>query len=171
MDDRESDFVTHLTDAQPALFSYICMLLGGVQEANNVLQETNLVLWKKAGEFQPGSNFKAWAREVAYYKALSHMRDSKRSRVFIDQDRIEAAIASSSVLEDTDERRVALRHCLTELTDEQMNLLGMRYRAETPVVQIASLLGKSEGAVKMTLRRIRLGLMECIQRRIRAGHA
>lgn len=168
---EQSEFVQMLTDAQPLLFSYISMLLGGVQEAGNVLQETNLVLWKKAAEYSAGTSFMAWAREIAYFKALSHIRDQKRSRLILDQARIEGVLASEPTWQDHDDRRLALRHCLTTLSDEQIQLLRMRYTSETPVNEIAMQTGKSEGAVKMALRRIRIALMECIQRQLGVSHA
>lgn len=61
------EFVMLLTAVQPRLFSYLAMVLGDVHDANNVLQETNVTLWTKADDFTTGTNFFAWAREVAYY--------------------------------------------------------------------------------------------------------
>ena len=163
------DFVRLLTEAQPRLHSYICMLLGGVQEAGNVLQETNLVLWKKADQFTPGTSFIAWAREIAYFKAMSCQRDRGRSRMILDQQRIELAVAATDA--GGDDRRVALRHCLSDLQEEQLHLLKLRYTLELPIQTMGQRLGKSEGAVKMALRRVRLALMRCITQRLEAGHA
>jgi RNA polymerase sigma-70 factor (ECF subfamily) len=44
------------------------------QDAEEVFQNTSVVLWNKFGEFQPGSNFFAWASQVAYYEVLNYMR-------------------------------------------------------------------------------------------------
>jgi DNA-directed RNA polymerase specialized sigma24 family protein len=51
---------------------------GDLHDARDVLLETNLVLWQKIGEFEPGSNFGAWARKIAYFQALAFLRDRKR---------------------------------------------------------------------------------------------
>lgn len=169
--DNDAEFIALLTEAQPKLFAYISMLLGGTQESANVLQETNVVLWKKSRDFRPGTNFTAWAREIAYFKVLSYLRDRKRSRVIVDQQRIEAALAASTAGDGDADRRIALRHCLSELNDDQLDLLRLRYRVEAPLTEIASGMGKSEAAIKMSLRRLRLRLLACIQRRMGASHA
>jgi RNA polymerase sigma-70 factor (ECF subfamily) len=162
--DRD-EYVQLLISCQPQLFSYICALLGGVQDANNVLQETNLVLWKKADEFKSGTSFVAWALEVAYFKALSHSRDKMRCRLVLDQEMVEKMLAIAQ--DDIDERRVALRHCLSKLVDPHRELLRQRYQNEEPVKLIAKSINRTEASVKMTLRRIRLSLRECITRRMR----
>jgi RNA polymerase sigma-70 factor (ECF subfamily) len=163
--DSRDEFVRLLTSAQPRLFSYLAMVLGDVHDANNVLQEANVTLWTKADEFTPGTNFLAWAREVAYFKALAFVRDRKRDKLIVDQDLIER-VAAGRQHGEIDQRRASLRHCLSHLNEKQMNVLRMRYSAGASIAAIASQEQKSEAAVKMSLRRLRLSLMTCIQRRL-----
>lgn len=73
-------FVQLLTAEQLRLLHYIAKLLGDPNEAQNVLQETNLVLWRKSGEFQAGTNFSAWAHNVAYWQVRAFVRDRQRDR-------------------------------------------------------------------------------------------
>jgi RNA polymerase sigma-70 factor (ECF subfamily) len=164
-DDSRDSFVQLLTSAQPWLFSYLVMLLGDVHDANNVLQETNMKLWTKADVFRPGTNFRAWAREVAYHCALSFSRDRKRERLIVDFNLVEN-IVSQTDAEEVDPRRIALRHCLSELDDHRLELLRQRYRDETPIAAIAEDQHKTEAAVKMSLRRVRVALMKCIETRM-----
>ena len=46
-DDPKERFVTSLTDSQDLLYAYILSLFPDVDLARDVLQETNLVLWRK----------------------------------------------------------------------------------------------------------------------------
>jgi RNA polymerase sigma-70 factor, ECF subfamily len=163
--DSRNNFVQLLTSAQPWLFSYLVMLLGDVHDANNVLQDTNVKLWTKADEFRPGSNFRAWAREIAYYSALSFSRDRRRDRLVVDFSLVENIVSQTDSLE-IDPRRVALRHCLSELDDRKLELLRQRYRDETPITVIAEGQQKTEAAIKMSLRRVRMGLLKCIESRM-----
>ena len=55
------DFVQQLTANQNRLYGYIFSLLGDHHRANDVLQETNMVLWRKAAEFQTDRDFIPWA--------------------------------------------------------------------------------------------------------------
>jgi RNA polymerase sigma-70 factor (ECF subfamily) len=167
--ERRDEFIQLLTVAQPQLFAYISMLLGSVQEADNILQETNLVLWKKSDQFHPGDSFAAWSRKIAYYKTLSFLRDRGRHRVLVDHRLLELAV--KQIDHKGDERQLALRHCISELDEGQLSLLRLRYTVGDPLAAICRSLGKSEGAVKMALRRVRLTLMGCINRRLEAEHA
>ncbi len=164
--DDQAQFVQMLTAAQPRLFGYIAALLGDVHEANNVLQETNLVLWVKAHEFRAGTSFFAWAREIAYFKALSFYRDAKREKLIVDHSLVEDIFARSDAL-DLDDRRAALRHCLGQLDERQQSLLRHRYAEGTSIIDLAQHQNKSIGAVKMSLKRLRASLLGCIERRMR----
>ena len=163
--DARTQFVQSLIEVQPRLFAYISTLLGDVHDANNVLQETNMTLWQKSDEFKPGSNFRAWAREIAYFKSLAFVRDSKRDRLIVNQALIEQYFAQTDQW-DEDERRIALRHCVSQLDGRQRRLLRRRYEDGASMKQLAELQGKSEAAVKMNLRRVRESLMSCIQRKL-----
>jgi len=158
-------FVQLLIEVQPRLLAYITALLGDVHDASNVLQETNMLLWQKSNEFEPGTNFRAWAREIAYYKCLAFVRDSKRDKLIVDQAIIEHYFAQADN-RDEDERRIALRHCVSQLESRQKKLLRSRYEEGASVKVLAERQGRTEGAVKMALRRVRQSLMACIQRRL-----
>jgi RNA polymerase sigma-70 factor (ECF subfamily) len=164
----QAEFVAELTAAQSPLFGYITTLLGDVHAASNVLQETNIVLWTKAHEFQLGTSFIAWAREVAYYKALSHIRDLKRDKLIVDYRLAERAFSRVDN-HDADERRIALRHCMATLDERQRQLLQTRYADGTSIGDIAREQHKTEGAISMALSRIRQALVACVRRRLAAG--
>jgi RNA polymerase sigma-70 factor (ECF subfamily) len=163
--DAQSEFVQLLTAAQPRLFSYVSTLLGNVHDASNVLQETNVALWAKSSEFQLGTSFLAWAREVAYYKALSYVRDRKRDRLIVNHALVEQIFARHDS-RDEDERRIALRHCLSQLDPRQRDLLRRRYTDGDSMDQLAQHQNRTVPAVKMALKRVRTFLMGCINRRI-----
>lgn len=159
-------FVQLLTSAQPQLFAYLMVLLGDFHEASNVLQEANLVLWTKKAEFTLGTNFLAWARNIAYFKAMSSVRDRGREKLIVDQSLVDHAFSRYDSVE-IGSRRMALRHCMSELTDEKLDLLRMRYSKQKPVSKIAEDLGRTEAAIKMSLRRLRLALLRCIEKKMR----
>ena len=69
------DLAQLLANHQGALFGYIAFLVGRVDDVPEILQQTNLALLRKAVEFQPGSNFLAWARGVAYFEVLTFRRE------------------------------------------------------------------------------------------------
>ena len=167
MADPDKEFVYQLTDWQNRLFGYLVTLLGNLHDARDVLQETNLVLWRKMGDFEPGTDFGAWARKCAYYQALAFLRDRKRDRHLFDDDLLALFADEESHSAPDDERLLALRDCLARLPDRQRQLLSLRYREEIPVRQLATDFKKKESAMKMTLMRIREALHTCIESRLK----
>ena len=50
---RQAQTVQRITECQRRLYAYILTLLPGTQQADDVLQETNLVLWAKGTLLTP----------------------------------------------------------------------------------------------------------------------
>ena len=163
--ESRDEFVRLLTGEQTSLFGYVATLLGDVNDASNVLQQTNMVLWRKADEFTPGTSFHAWARKVAYFQTLAYLRDLKRDKLVFDEELVQQLAARPS-LDDEDERRIALRHCLGTLSESSLDLLQQRYAPGKSIRDIAELRNKKEGAVKMALLRIRQALVQCIENQL-----
>lgn len=163
-------FVQLLTSEQMRLLHYIAKLLGDPYAANNVLQETNLVLWRKAHEFEIGSNFTAWARQIAFWQVRAYVRDRRRDRhVFSEElisqlaNQLDAAAASEA---DESESLVALRHCMDELNKRHRDLLRRRYEDANSVAAIANQMNISLSAVKVRLLRVRRALLRCIEKQL-----
>ena len=66
MADSELQFVTLLTSHQGRLFAYVLSLVGDADQARDVMQETNAVLWQKSADFEIGTNFSAWMIKTAF---------------------------------------------------------------------------------------------------------
>lgn len=164
----DPQFVTDLTDWQNRLFGYLVTLLGNVDDARDVLQEANLVMWRRMDTFTSGTDFGAWARRCAYFQAMAFLRDRKRGPSLLGEELL-ALIAEEAETTSGDEyeRKLALRDCLCQLNDEQRSLIKCRYQDQTPVRKLAADFGKSESAMKMTLLRVREMLKVCITSKLR----
>ena len=164
----DTQFVYDLTDWQNRLFGYLVTLLGNVHDARDVLQETNLVMWRRMDTFTPGTDFGAWARKCAYFQAMAFLRDRKRGPSLLGEELL-ALIAEEqgNPAIDENERKLALRDCLAQLSDGQRSLIRCRYADQLPVRKLAADLGKSESALKMTLLRIRELLQVCISSKLK----
>ncbi|MEN1681123.1 MAG: sigma-70 family RNA polymerase sigma factor [Planctomycetota bacterium] len=153
-----------LTGEQFRLHRYICVLLGDLDAASNVLQETNVALWKKSHEFQLGTNFSAWSRKVAYWEVRAYLRDRKRDRHVFAAELVEQLMQQEEQ-EATDETevRLALRHCLQAVSRSNRELLRLRYEEALPIADLSKQLERTQSAVKVALMRVRRALLDCIQ--------
>lgn len=168
---RESDeFVRLMTEHQGRLFAYILSLLGDPDAANDVLQETNVVLWRDSREFRLGSNFKAWAFRVAHFQVMAWRQRQIRDRLVFEDDLIEVlAFAARDADETFEARQKLLTGCLEKLTLPHRELIRRRYAEGTPLKSIAEEHGMTANAVMQSLFRIRQSLMHCVARFAEGG--
>ena len=147
-----------------SLYAYILTLLPDRAAAQDVLQETNLTLWHKLVDFEPGTSFLAWGCRVAYFHVLNHRRRMKRDRLIFD-DELLNSLAERHVerMEQADQRQHALKTCLEKLPAGQRALIEKRYAPGGSVRELAAAEGKSVGATSQMLYRIREALLNCIQ--------
>ena len=78
--DEQDRFVRLLSKHSSALYGYILALTANLHDAEDVFQETNVVLLRKWQEFEFGSDFLAWSCTIARYKTLSHHSRFRRER-------------------------------------------------------------------------------------------
>ena len=168
-DSALDDFIQELTAAQTSLRAYIMASLGRAADVPDVLQRTNLTLWKNAASFRPGSKFMPWAITIAKYEILSYCRDKSRDRHVFPEDIAALMLDTvSEICPDPNDRVAALQECLSKLPARHHSLLELRYYEGKPIYQIAETLKRTENAVKCTLVRVRRSLQECIEERLRS---
>ena len=165
--ERTERFVQCLAESQNKLYGYIYSLLGDHARAADVLQESNLVLWRKNEEFKPDHAFLPWALAIARFQVLAHLRDHKRDRVLIDAELAE--MISGEVEQQSakwDEFQPALRQCLQTLTDTNRGLIRLRYFDGLPIAEVARVADRSVSSVKVALLRARRTLAKCVESRM-----
>ena len=163
------DFVARLTGCQSRLYAYIATLEPRGGAANDILQETNVVLCRRAAEYDTKQDFVGWACRVAYFQVLAHRRDVGREsqRLVFDDGLIERLAGVAAELSPGhDRRRSALRTCIDKLPDQQRDLLTRRYEHGRSIQDVAASLGRPVGSITQTLHRIRKALLACVQRAI-----
>ena len=149
------------------LYAYILTLLPHRADADDVLQETSLVLWDKFDEQNPPDDFTAWGCRIAYFKVLDFYRKSQRSRVRFSQallDRLaETAVEQAGTLQ-LEERRETLADCIAKLSGRDRDLLARRFADGATTRSTAADLGRSVDAVYKALAKIRQALFDCVTR-------
>lgn len=168
--DHTGVFVAHVLDMQRNLFAYILTLLPSLDDANEVLQQTNLVLWSKRNEFCPGSDLQAWACRIAYYEVLAYRQRWRRNRLRFDNDLVgqmadEVGMAPQA---NSESELQALAQCCESLSPADRELLDLRYQETLSAPQIAAKVRRSAVAIRKALFRIRAALHRCVDQRLKA---
>ncbi|MEM7015074.1 MAG: sigma-70 family RNA polymerase sigma factor [Verrucomicrobiota bacterium] len=167
---NHDDFLRRFTKAEPALRGYVRSLVPSAADADDVLQEVAITLWKKFAEFEGGSpeDFRRWSFTVAKFKVLSWKRDLGRDRHLFSDDLLDRlAEESGSRSERLTAQREALQRCVEKLPKNQRKLVDAAYAPKARMDELASSLGRTAMAVYKQLHRIRQALAECTNRQLR----
>lgn len=167
--DRTTQFLELLNKHDRSLCLYVYGLVPRDSEAEDILQQTKMLLWKHFADFELGTNFLAWARKTAFHQVLTHRRKKKREHVPLEEEALEALGAAVADLADEGSaRHDAVRLCLARLPAEHRQLIQLRYFQELEIPQIAKTIQRTEGAVYRALSRVRMTLMECVEKQMEA---
>ena len=166
-DQNAEQFVRLSTKHQRSLYWYILTLLPNRHDADEVLQETNIVLWRKMAEFRPGSNFLAWACRIARFEVLRYCDQHKR-RVpnfsdVLGEDFLDQLVDVSARAEHIS---AALEECLERLRPRDRELVQLRYMPGATSKSVAAEVGRSVDAVYKALTRIYDALHTCLDKRL-----
>jgi RNA polymerase sigma factor (sigma-70 family) len=166
-------------DAFMSLFDYFApriksyLLKGGLSEdeADELAQETMLMVWQKANSYVPDvAAASTWIFTIARNKRTDYFRKTGRMTVQPPEKFYDLKSEDASPFESFYEQEVSgdIEEALSELSDEQMDIIKKAYYEDKPHAQIAKETGLPLGTVKS---RIRLA-MEKLRRSLdKRGHA
>lgn len=162
---EKTEFGRLLDQHARGIHAHIHSLVPHVDDAAEVFQETCTTLWQKYDQYQPGTDFRAWACRIAYYKVLKlRERQARSPRLFSPEllDQLdEELIVMSDVL---DRRSEALIACREKLKAGDRDLLDRYYREGATTRRVAAHLKWSTHKLYRSIRRIHSLLLECINR-------
>jgi RNA polymerase sigma-70 factor (ECF subfamily) len=166
----DEDFLSLITEFQGRLYGFILSMLGDVDQANEVLQETNLVLWRKSDDFQPGTDFKAWSFRVAHFQAMAFRQRQVRDRLMFDSDTLERITREASKQDEAFARRMdLLDECIENLSEQNREIVTRFYKGGESLDEIAQSVKRKANAVGQILYRIRKALIECVSEKDKEG--
>jgi len=161
---RDETFARLFGLNQGRVFAYIVTLLPHWADAEDVLQRTSIVLWKKMDQFDPSGDFVRWACGVAYRETLKYLKQQNRRRQVFNEavlSRIaQARVVRSDLLE---MRHFAMGGCVEKLPLDDREIIEHYYfRGKKTVAEVAKELGRPVNTVYKALVRIRGSLHRCI---------
>src|SRR5258708_25149977 len=136
--DSRKRLMALMTRHQRQICGYIYTLVPIRHDAEDLLQETSLVICEKFDDFEEGTDFVAWACQIAYWRVRYSRQKYARSKVVFHQEIVDAvAQTASGMTAELDDRHVALGHCLQKLHPRDRELLLSPYEARCGVEEAA----------------------------------
>lgn len=153
---------------QSRLYAFLLMMVHNETDAEDLMQETSAILWEKFDEFQEGSNFKAWAFAIAKNRACLFLRQHQKSRLlFMDELYQQIPSVAEQILDHQGERITAMKECIKKLSENDREILRMRYSHNNAPRTVSQLTGRSLNGLYKSLTRIHTLLRACIMRTLR----
>jgi RNA polymerase sigma-70 factor, ECF subfamily len=163
--DRSEFFAELLMQHQQELYGFIYTLVPNPPDAEDLLQQTSLILWQKFGKFDRSKSFPAWACGIAHFLVLKHIRKKRRTRVVFSDELITQLAETRNECKDAQlADPAALAGCIEELSEIDRKLIELCYAAKHNIKAAAAALGRPAASVYVSLTRVRRLLMDCLQR-------
>ena len=148
------------------IYSYLHMTVGNRHDAEDLTTQTFLKMLESIGKFRRGTApFSAWLFRIAHNLAMDHFRTTKRWQPEEEVPEPEGAEASSA--EDEALQSIGRRSMLElieNLSHDQQQVLTLKFVFNFSNGEAATILGKTEGAVKSLQHRALTSLQKQVAR-------
>ena len=150
MSDIDSLFRSLVDQNSESLYWHVRTLVGSHEDADDILQEVFVKVWKALPGFRGDSSINTWLWRIATNEALSFLRKQKvRAALrFSSIDAEAERVLDSDPWFDGDEAQRRLAVAVAKLPDKQRAVFCMRYFEEMPYEEISAITGTSVGALK-----------------------
>jgi len=153
---REGAFARLIEAEAPKLTRFVVSVLSDLAEAEEVVQEALLRLWKQAATWQPNARIGTFLHQVAYRIAIDRLR---RRRPQVDLDGLEDVLQDQGPgperhLAQKDDARV-VQAALDKLSERQRTAIVLAHFQELGQAEGADIMGIGEHAYESLLARAR----------------
>ena len=135
------------------VYRYLYSKLNNVHEAEDLTAQTFLTALESFGSLRNDGHFAAWLFTIARNKAMDYFRKNKQreglhkpAEIAAENDPLSSVIRS--------EQALALAKLLRTLSEEEQEMLRLRFLAEMTYAQIGRVLHRNEEAIKKAIYRL-----------------
>jgi RNA polymerase sigma factor (sigma-70 family) len=147
---KEKAFTAIIKKYQEKLYWHVRRLVVDHDDANDVLQNVFIKVWKGLENFREDSQLYTWLYRIATNEGLTFLeQQKKRSTVSLEDD---DGGLSNKVRSDADfdanKLEWRLQMAIQQLPEKQRLVFNLRYYDEMPYQEMSRILDTSEGALK-----------------------
>ncbi len=171
---NRDDLVRHFARTRTQTLGYLRVLVRDPHLAEDLLQETWLVVMKKLDSFDEARDFDAWVRGIARNLVKNALRSSVRQAMhvtYVPSPELVEAIERVHETTPRDHSEVMeqklqyLSDCVKQVSPANRPLLELRYKEGASIRDIARRMSRGEGAVQVALSRVRQFILRCMEER------
>lgn len=146
---REAAFNQLVVKYQERLYWHIRNMVLDHDDADDVLQNTLVKVWKSLEKFRSDSGLYTWLYRIATNESLSFLKQKKRnSASTLDIESEMSLKLEADPWFNGDEIQLKLQKAILELPKKQALVFNMKYFEEMKYEEMSEILGTSVGALK-----------------------
>ncbi len=145
---RESAFTRIIKKYQEKIYWHIRRMVVEHEDANDVMQNVFIKVWKNLENFREDSQLYTWMYRIATNECLNFLEQQKKRKTnTIDEDYMANRLRADK---DFDSRKLEwkLQLAIQQLPEKQRLVFNLRYFEEMPYEEMSKILETSEGALK-----------------------
>lgn len=151
----------YVTTAYEAIFhryhqklTQVCYrYLKSVEEAEETVSDTLLIVFNKITQFEERSSLKTWLYKIAHNQALTRLRKKQAEYVGFDDTLPEMEHSEGMVNEEASQEQAELSRLLDLLTIEERSIVVFRMTSNLEFAEIAQVVDQKLSTVKMRYKR------------------
>lgn len=154
---------------QRRIFAFILSLIPKRADAEDVLQQTAMDMWKLFDRFESGSDFVAWGMAVARFRVLKYRKQRQKEEFvsFLNDEAFQLILDNFGKYPDSRNLQLpALEGCIQRLNEDEKLLLVQRYEDGQTYRAIAEKLQCSLQLVYKKMTVIHTNLLRCVRQTI-----
>lgn len=136
----------------PSLFRLAVRMGLDSDDAQDVLQDAFINIWRALPQFRGEAKFSTWTYRIVANEALAALRQQQKRRLWTVRASDAPEAAATSVSDDVyfqaDDALALLHRAQAQLPEKQRLVFQLRYFDELPYSEIATITGTSEGGLK-----------------------
>lgn len=160
--DQNREFVELFTKHQKQIFFFILNLVSNHTDAEDLLQQTAVDMWKMFGRYEQKTNFLNWSLAIAKFRVLKFRREQNKKTRILNDILFQKLADDLLKRQDTGDEQVALEGCLKRLDNSERDLLRLHYEDGLTYRAIAEKCHCAERRMYTIMSRIHLALHDCI---------
>ncbi len=147
---KEPAFTAIIKKYQEKLYWHIRRLVVDHEDANDVLQNVFIKVWKGLENFREDSQLYTWLYRIATNEGLTFL-DQQKKRNTIRLSDVESSLSNKVKADsnfDVNKLEWRLQVAIQQLPEKQRVVFNLRYYDEMPYHEMSLILETSEGALK-----------------------
>jgi RNA polymerase sigma-70 factor, ECF subfamily len=155
--DLPSGFDAACAQVRPDLHRFCSRMMGNPWDGEDVLQDTLVAGYQRAGELRDASALRSWLFRIAHNKCIDALRGARRlvPRDDDDHDREDPGTSPDTALDTSARAARTLAHIVTRLPPRERACVVLKDALDYSLDETAAITGSTIGAVKAALHRAR----------------